>query len=211
MLYQISADRTAEFQAELEEMHRLRYRVFKERLAWDVSHRDGMEFDEYDNLKPTYLISRGADGRVDGCVRLLPTKGPNMLRDTFPQLLNGATPPESPLIWESSRFALDVTHGNDGRAISRSTAQLFAGMLEFGLAHGLQSIVTVTDVRIERILKRSGWALDRIGVPEQVGNTMALAGYLHTTWENLARVRQIGGLVGPTLWQPAVPSMPIAA
>lgn len=29
-------------------MHRLRGRVFKERLDWDVSVRDGLEIDQYD-------------------------------------------------------------------------------------------------------------------------------------------------------------------
>ena len=34
-------------------MHRLRGRVFKERLDWDVSVSDGLEIDQYDTFKPT--------------------------------------------------------------------------------------------------------------------------------------------------------------
>lgn len=210
MLCLISPNRAFEFSSELQEMHRLRHRVFKDRLEWEVTCRDGMEFDEYDNYDPTYLLARGDEGRVEGCIRLLPTQGPNMIRDTFPQLLNGATAPDSPRIWESSRFALDVDHANKGRAISKSTAMLFAGMIEFGLAKGLTAIVTVTDLRVERILKRSGWPLERIGKPEAIGNTRAIAGYLPTTWEALARVRKSGGLTGPVLWMPAVPEMPLS-
>lgn len=211
MLCLISSNRASEFSQELKEMHRLRYRVFKERLEWSVNCRDGMEIDQYDSFDPTYLLARGHEGAVEGCIRLLPTKGPTMLRDTFPQLLNGNEAPCCTDIWESSRFALDINHGNQGRAISRSTAMLFAGMIEFGLAKELTAIVTVTDLRVERILKRSGWPLERIGNPEKIGNTTAVAGYLSTTWEALAHVRKNGKLNGPVLWIPAVPETPIAA
>jgi N-acyl-L-homoserine lactone synthetase len=52
-------------------MHRLRGRVFKDRLDWDVSVSDGLEIDQYDTFKPTYLLAvEQCD--VVGCVRLLP-------------------------------------------------------------------------------------------------------------------------------------------
>ena len=34
-------------------MHRLRGRVFKDRLDWDVAVSNGLEIDEYDTFKPT--------------------------------------------------------------------------------------------------------------------------------------------------------------
>ena len=76
-------------------MHRLRRRVFRDRLEWEVSVSDGLEVDRYDDLSPTYLL--GIDGQdVVGCVRLLPTTGRNMLADTFPVLLDGRAAPTSP-------------------------------------------------------------------------------------------------------------------
>ena len=83
-------------------MHRLRYRVFKERLDWDVQVSGDMEIDEFDALHPAYLLQRATDGRIQGCVRLLPSTGPTMLRDTFPVLLDGAPPP---LVRPSGRAA----------------------------------------------------------------------------------------------------------
>ena len=101
----------AEFQFidDLAEMHRLRYRIFKERLGWDAQVSGDMEVDEFDACRPAYLLQRNADGRVQGCVRLLPTTGPNMLRDTFPALLDGQAAPTSDAIWESSRFGVDLS------------------------------------------------------------------------------------------------------
>ncbi len=94
------------FAQERGEMHRLRYRVFKERLGWGVNVVDGAEADDFDSASPSYLLQRDRDGGVQGCVRLLPTTGPTMLRDVFSELLAGRAAPASREIWESSRFAL---------------------------------------------------------------------------------------------------------
>ena len=93
----------------VQEMYRQRARVFNDRMKWDVVVRDGMEYDEFDEQNPLYLISvDDVSGALRGSLRLLPTTGPNMLRDIFPQLLPADQIIESPTIWESSRFSMDV-------------------------------------------------------------------------------------------------------
>jgi N-acyl-L-homoserine lactone synthetase len=192
---------------ELADMHRLRYRVFKQRLDWDVEASGDMEVDEFDALKPCYLLQRSANGSVTGCVRLLPSTGPTMLRDTFGALLDGAAAPASPHIWESSRFGLDPEHTGSlaSRGIAKATYELFAGMIEFGLSRGLTDIVTVTDVRMERILRRASWPLLRLGQPKAFGCSLAVAGYLPVSVDNLGRIRAAGQLKGPALWSPVTP------
>jgi acyl homoserine lactone synthase len=204
MMQLITADYYSNFVDAVAEMHRLRYRVFKERLDWDVQFSGDMEIDEFDALHPAYLIRRASDYRVQGCVRLLPSTGPTMLRNTFPILLEGACAPSSPAIWESSRFALDIAADapKGGHGLATATYELFAGMIEFGLSRQLTEIVTVTDARMERILRRAGWPLRRIGKPQQFGSTLAVAGYLEVTSQALARVYTAGGLRGPVLWAP---------
>jgi acyl homoserine lactone synthase len=191
------------FALEITEMHRLRYRVFKERLDWEVQFSGDMEIDEYDALRPAYLIQKAIDNRVQGCVRLLPSTGPYMLRDTFTSLLHGAPAPATPDVWESSRFALDIHGGPKGpRGLATATYELFAGMIEFGLSRQLTAIVTVTDARMERILQRAEWPLRRIGQPRALGSTLAVAGFLDVSIDSLARVRAAGDLTGPVLWEP---------
>jgi len=204
MMQLIMPDRYGEFVEELAEMHRLRYRVFKQRLDWDVQVSGDMEIDEFDALHPVYLLQRGTVGQIQGCVRLLPTTGPTMLRDTFPALLDGRPAPESPQIWESSRFSLDVGPDAPKAAggLAQATFELFAGMVEFGMSRGLSDIVTVTDVRMERILRRAAWPLRRIGEPRVLGSTLAVAGYLDVSGDSLARIRRNGCLKGPVLWAP---------
>ena len=80
---------------------------------------------------------------------------------------------------------------------------------EFGLARGLTEIVTVTDVLVERIVKRIGIPWRRIHLPRRIGNSLAVAGFAEVSWETLARIRKSGGLTSPVLWEP-VPLKAIA-
>lgn len=204
MIQLIGPERYEDFRNELAEIHRLRYRVFKGRLDWGVRVNGDMEVDRFDSLGPVYLIQRDADSRICGCVRLLPTTGPTMLRDIFAELLDGQSAPASATIWESSRFAVDLpTAGSKTVAgIGWATFELFAGMVEFGLSKCLTDIVTVTDVRMERILRRAAWPLRRLGLPRTIGSTQSVAGYLDVSHERLARLRSAGALKGPVLWAP---------
>ncbi len=155
MMQLITHNFYGEFGDDLAEMHRLRYRIFKERLDWDVQVSGNMEIDEFDSLHPAYLLQRGVAGHIQGCVRLLPTTGRTMLRDTFALLLGRQDAPASPAVWESSRFALDLPPKSDKTSggLASATYELFAGMIEFGLSRHLTEIVTVTDARMERILR----------------------------------------------------------
>jgi len=178
-------------------MHRLRRRVFRDRLDWEVSVSDGLEVDQYDALSPTYLL--GIDRQdVVGCVRLLPTTGRNMLANTFPVLLDGRAAPTSTRIWESSRFCIDTKNvaATAENGLREATFLLFAAMIEWGQQHDLQAIATVTDLRMERLLRRAGWGLDRLGEPRQIGGTKAVAGLLPVTDDALRAIQSAGKISG---------------
>ncbi len=71
-------------------MFRNRAETFAERLGWEVVVKAGRERDAFDDANPLYLVS--VDPVTEeywGSLRLLPTTGPNMLRDVFPHLLDG--------------------------------------------------------------------------------------------------------------------------
>lgn len=189
-------------------MHRLRGRVFKERLDWDVSISDGLEIDQYDTFAPTYILAL-KQSDVVGCVRLLPTTGRNMLADTFPVLLDGNPAPKATTIWESSRFCVDTKSvaATAGNGLREATFLLFAAMIEWGQERDLQAIATVTDLRMERILRRAGWHLDRLGTPREIGATKAVAGLLPVTDEALGAIRAAGKLSGRAIDAPANPAL----
>ncbi|RUV78305.1 GNAT family N-acetyltransferase, partial [Mesorhizobium sp. M1A.F.Ca.IN.020.32.1.1] len=111
----IPADAHDDFPDLIDSMHRLRARIFKGRLGWDVVTRGGRETDEFDALRPTYILAISSASEVVGCARLLPASGPNMIEALFPDLVrSGAFKPHSAVI-ESSRFCVD-TSLDEGRA-----------------------------------------------------------------------------------------------
>ena len=184
-------------------MHRQRYRVFKERLGWDVDGTDGEERDRYDDLGPTYILGFDEAGRLISSWRLLPTTGPNMLRDEFSVVLEGEAAPCDPKIWECSRFVVDLGDMNDSclAAINRATSEIFSGLIEYCLASGIPEVVTVYDIRIARILPRVGCRPKRKTRVFSLGKTRALAGWFDISQTVLEDVRQAGGLEGPVIRQ----------
>ncbi|QDL55779.1 acyl-homoserine-lactone synthase [Rhodoferax aquaticus] len=161
-------------------MHRLRHEVFAQRLGWDVQSCDGLERDRFDDVEDVaYVLAKSANGVVEGCWRLLPTTGPNMLRDTFPELLHGQTAPCADDCWEMSRFAVSSspsltangTFGPLSKALMTQSAY-------FAAENGIKRYVTVTTPILERMLKRQGLNIHRIGPPIKVGVAAAVACFI---------------------------------
>ncbi len=195
----------------LDEIFRLRHAVFKERLGWEVSSDNGRERDRFDDEHAVYgALHNDGDGALEGCFRLLPTTGPYMLADVFPELLHGQPAPRDPLILESSRFAVlpsDWRH-NSKLALLSATAELLVAQLGYCFDHGIRSVVSVTDVRFERVLRKAGLLCQRFGPPVRIGSTLAVAGWLEATQETLDSVEaMLHQLTASTL----VAETPVAA
>lgn len=187
----------AQHSDELDQMFRLRKRAFADRLNWKVGVFGDYEIDEYDMMKPLYVLSMDEDNkRVLGSLRLLPTTGPNMLADVFSDLLPEGQPYRSPVVWESSRYCVDTTSTNktSKSGFNDSTAELLLALCEIGIAAGLEFIVTVIDLRMERILRRLNCIGDRIGQPKFYGDVTAVAGHWETNEEMLQRLRRVSGV-----------------
>ena len=174
----------------LDEMDRLQARIFQGRLAWNVRCVDGREFDEFDELSPTYLIALSGSKTVVGCARLLPALGITMLQAVFPELLREGHLPAHPAMIESSRFCADTSiEEGRGQALHEATLSMFAGIIEWSIQNGYSEIATATDVRFERILGRAGWPMERLGVSTMINETRSVAGVLPPDWASFQRLR----------------------
>jgi acyl homoserine lactone synthase len=179
------------------QMFRLRKRVFHDRLQWEVNVEGDREVDHFDALNPLYVLSMDeTTSTVAGSLRLLPTTGPNMLADVFHELLPEGQIIRNPTIWESSRYCVDTelaaTWGPHG--VHQSTTELLLALCEIGMTAGLTFIVTVIDLRMERILRRLNCAGDRIGEPRRYGKVTATAGLWETSEDMLSTLREASGL-----------------
>ena len=193
MLHIISKENAHLHWDALASMHQLRRSVFKERLGWDVTVVNGLELDQFDLPDAHYLVHTAPDGRVNACTRLLPTTGPYLLADVFPDLVD-ADMPRAHDIWESTRFCADQT-----TAPANIAAVLMAGMLEFGLFTGLRAYVSVSDIRMEPIMRRAGWNPIRLGRTMETGTDTAAAEWLEVSPAYLASVRYRAGATGPVI------------
>lgn len=88
--------------------------------------------------------------------------------------------------------------------MKRVSFQLFLAMIEFGLSQRLKEIVTVTDLRVERILRQGGWYTRRLGNPKQVGVTRAVAVAGEVSLETWNSVRNKINIFNPVLFQSVI-------
>lgn len=191
-----------------DQMFSMRAAVFADRLGWDVTVVDGKEIDRFDAEDPLYLLCLDeVTGDLKGAVRLLPTTGPNMLRDVFSVLVpDGAV--ESLRIWESSRFAINpmLTVGPDrhdaNRVVNTTTIELLCGLVEVAQLVGVEHIVSVFDARMARIFRAADCPYELIGTPTRIGKTMTYAGLFEISGSMRQRLGNAGGLHAPVLAPP---------
>jgi len=171
--------------------HQLRARVFSDRMGWEVDVTEGCEADSFDTLRPTYVLAVAESGALAGCARLLPALGPTMVSEVFPSLLPDGHLRAHAAMIESSRFCVDtaLAEGREDGSIHEATLTMFAGIIEWCIANSYTEIVTVTDLRFERILARVGWPLQRLGEPKKIGVTMAVAGTLPADADTFLKLR----------------------
>lgn len=179
MLKLIEGSYASFFPKEMDAMFRNRAQTFSERLGWEVVVNNGYERDRFDDANPLYVVSVDPDTEEYwGSLRLLPTTGPNMLRDVFPQLIEGEVI-ESATIWEISRICAKTVPGQPYRSaggVNYVFTELMLGVGEVGLLAGLTQMVAVFDARILRILRAAGCRPEIIGKPQHIGGTMSYAG-----------------------------------
>ncbi len=213
MIGVVTPERYREYRREPSDMHRLRYRVFKERPGWEVKSSTDQERDEFDDLLPVYILAFDQQGLLVGSWRLLPTTGPYMLREVFAQLLEHHVAPNDPCVWECSRFSVECkdTHSNCPAAVNAVTQELFCGLIEYCPAQGIRDVVTVHDIRIARLLPRIGCHPRWRTRPRRIGRTGALAGRFDIAQTVLDSVRDLAGITGSLICAPHGPRSSRAA
>lgn len=158
-------------------MFRLRYKVFHERLGWDVKTSDGEEFDEFDDPDSVYMLATDEHDAVCGGWRVRPTTRHYMLGEVFPNLLNGAPMPRHRNVWEISRFAVDTSDRSRtaGFSLGDTARALLTDTLKFAIDNHVTQFVIVTTVAVERLINGTGIVMNRFGPPTRIGRTLSVA------------------------------------
>jgi len=164
----------------LNQMFRLRARVFHERLGWKVEVTDGKEIDKYDSEDPAYVMYTDEDQqKLIGSLRLLPTTGPTLVADYFEDTVPDSARLTSPYIWECTRFCVDEDYlGNGNRDdLIFASGVLFAALGEVALDAGIQSILANFDARMHRLYRRVGCDVEELGSTDRYGPTVYLGSF----------------------------------
>jgi acyl-homoserine lactone synthase len=169
----VNAANRALYLDELEAMHRHRYRLFVELMGWRALEcEDKLDIDEFDNPAATYLLAIDDDGVLRGSGRLIPSWRPHMLKNLFPEYVDGEVP-TGPQIWEWTRHA-PGDPAFPGAVNKRVKAALHIGMLEFAASRGIEAFTGILETRILAPALESGWRIKPLGLPRDYGEGEAL-------------------------------------
>jgi len=163
-------------------MHEFRHEIFVRRLGWTLPSSDGFEQDVYDRSDTVYFVVRDSFDQINACARVLPTTQQYMLPELFPQLIGSNPVPADPAIWELSRFATDVRMTRDARmlALSAPTLNLLDSIKTFARSHGVERLLLVTSIAIERLMLRAGVGAHRLAKPALIDSTLCVALFIET-------------------------------
>ena len=198
MLYLIDRRNRAAFASQIEEMFRIRHRVYVDGRGWQaIARPDKREIDQFDTDDAVYLLGVGPDGRVYSGVRLMPTTGPHLMRDVFAHTVTWGRIPSDPRIFELTRYFIwgDV-HGDLRRQWVRS---IFCAVVEFALANNLTHISTVSDTFFIPRLLEGGWKMHHLGLPTEYPEGVCASVLLEVTPQRLSEMRARAGFDGPAL------------
>ncbi|MBC7750653.1 MAG: GNAT family N-acetyltransferase [Candidatus Saccharibacteria bacterium] len=169
-----------------------RYKIFIERLGWELKTKNNEELDQFDRLDTIYIVAQDNNQQIQGCARLLPTNKQYLLGEVFPQLIPAGLPlPNSSEVWELSRFAaVDLANENSaavGQFSSSVAVSLLQAAIDCAAAQGAKRIITVSPIGVERLLRKAGFNAHRAGPP------MIIDGYpLFACWIEITTEHKIG-------------------
>lgn len=175
----------------LDSMFRVRRTQFADRLGWEVTvDGQGREVDWYDALGPVYVLAQNEEtSECMGCMRLLPTTGPYMLRDIFGEMLNCTDVPVSRTTWEISRLAVVADQSEQKTwGFGPTPAALIRAMLSEACQRGISAMVGVTTTSIARLMRSFGLEVEMLSKPMLIGTAKTIAFRLPVTPAVLSRV-----------------------
>lgn len=173
----------------MECMFHLRYNVFIQKLGWDLPSNNHLEIDQYDHELAHYIIALNTQGIIS-CLRLIPTTTRHMTQDIFSALISSHENLISDEIWEASRFLVNTINSHENSNINMVTKNLLIKTLEFCLSRSIKKLVTVSETRVERLLRSHGWVLKRLGSPKRVGGVNVVVGTLDVNQEILEKMQR---------------------
>lgn len=192
MIYAIDRDNRHLYTDQIEEMFRLRYRLYVEGRGWKALTRpDKREVDKFDTVDATYLLGIDDIGHVTGGLRLVPTIGPHLIRDVFPHAVQWGRIPSGEAIYELTRCFVVPETAPDQATRRRAAGEFYCAMFEYGLAIGLTHISLLCDTFFLPHMLECGWHARPLGPPTPYDEGECIAVLFEVSEKTLERTRSI--------------------
>lgn len=188
------------YETVLDDYFRLRHQIYVTERGWkELERSDGREIDQFDTPRTIYLIA--LEGRrVVGSHRLVPTDGPTLMGDVFPQLaLRGTV--RGADVYELSRVFV-VRERRGEQAQPRIESIVMAGTMEFGLLEGLRAFTIVMETWWLPRFQEMGWNPQPLGLPVSINGMSCIGVTVAVTeeaWSRTCATRSVNGSV--LAWQ----------
>lgn len=137
----------------LDDINALRRRVYVRDLERKRASLTEYGKDAFDRPGTYYAAWLNKEGRLVGSWRMMPTFGPHMLRDVFPQLLGKRPTPASPDLWEMSQFVLDRDEGRHDCLVGLHA--LIEAALSFCECRNINAVMMVHDCVRARYIRQA--------------------------------------------------------
>lgn len=201
MIHLVDAGNIREYRTEMDQAYRLRHQVFVEESKWEELRKpDEREIDQFDDARALHMLYI-RDGAVLGYQRMLPTTRPHLLSDVLPDLCEGERP-VGPEVWEWTRYCVSRPHRERGRALSPIANSLLSGIVEWGLATGVSTIIIEMDPIWLLRLVQLYFRVTPLGLPRRYGPSDVVAVTAKFDSRTLARLREMRGDTNSVLHQP---------
>ena len=171
----------------LEQILSIRKVAFIDRKKWDIERYQGSDYesDGYDDTDAIYIYFHQKD-RVTGCVRLRPSSQPTLMSGALSFMLaTDKTRANTKHCWEATRFALAANDNSIGELnksnIDFRTAAIFLSMINSAFKQNVHTYEFVVDAVMEKILKRSGWTVNRRNIAQGTKGEKVIYGTLSCT------------------------------
>ena len=185
------------YEAELQDMFAMRYRVAKE-LGWSLpGAKDGLDIDEFDREDTIHFLEFNNQRQVKACARLNPTTKPNLLSEIFPDFCEIGGIPKDPLVYEYSRYMVEKA-GQSKLDFIMTRARITLAINEYCLENAIKQVTVLTYMKNYPIAAHI-WKTRPLGEPRlyEPDNAKYIAAISDMTEEGLAKARAFARIKEP--------------
>jgi len=127
----------AAYAAELDQLFRIRHRIYVEEKKWREPSDDGRETDQFDTKHAVHLVGI-RNGQIIAGSRFIPTTEPHLLSEVFPHLCTRNGVVRDSAVFEWTRGFIIPEYRETGGLLVK--AQFCTAVMEYCLGEGINQI-----------------------------------------------------------------------